>query len=185
MNEYKPNSHKSKEEAKVKAVIKKPVKKESKLAKIFTAEDVQNVKSYVIYDILIPKVRETIDKMITEATHMLFLGSPTATSTDSSGRSYTKYYRSSDRESRNAYDRSAYDIRTPKFYTEIDANDALDQLSDMLDRYGMVRVADLYDLMGWKFNHTDNNYGWRDLRTARIIRERDQYILKLPRVVCL
>ena len=137
----------------------------------------------LIYDILIPKIRETVDKMITEGSHMIFLGSPDAKSADTS-RSYTKYYRGSE-SGRSAYDRSAYDIRTPKFYTEIEANDVLDQLEDMLDRYGLVRVGDLYDLMGWKFNHTDNNYGWRDLRTARIVRERDQYILKLPRVVCL
>lgn len=165
-----------------KSIPRKPAKKESAFSKIFTAEDARNVKSYLVYDILIPKVREMIDKMITEGSHMIFLGSPDAKSADSS-RSYTKYYRSE--SGRSSYDRSAYDIRTPKFYTEIEANDVLDQLEDMLDRYGIVRVGDLYDLMGWKFNHTDNNYGWRDLRTARIVRERDQYILKLPRVVCL
>ena len=157
-----------------KSASKKPVKKESVFSKIFTADDARNVKSYLIYDILIPKIRETVDKMITEGSHMIFLGSPDAKSADTS-RSYTKYYRSE--SGRNSYDRSAYDIRTPKFYTEIEANDVLDQLEDMLDRYGLVRVGDLYDLMGWKQNHTDNNYGWRDMRTARIVRERDQYIL--------
>lgn len=186
MEEFKPNSNKAKAEAKKadeKPAVKKSVKKESKLAKIFTADDFRNVKSYVIYDILIPKVRETIDKMITEGAHMLFLGSPDAKSAETN-RSYTKYYRSADRE-KSTYDRSAYNIRPLIFYTEIEANDVLDQLCDILDRYGLVRVADLYDLMGWKFNHTDNNYGWRDLRTARIVRERDQYILKMPRPVCL
>lgn len=165
-----------------KSASKKPVKKESVFSKIFTAEDARNVKSYLIYDILIPKIRETVDKMITEGSHMIFLGSPDAKSADTT-RSYTKYYRSE--SGRSAYDRSAYDIRTPKFYKEIEANDVLDQLEDVLDRCGLVRVADLYDLMGWNFNYTDNNYGWRDLRTARIVRERDQYILKLPRPVCL
>ena len=179
--ENKPNTSPKKEEKS--SAQKTPAKKESVFSKIFTAEDARNVKSYLIYDILIPKIRETVDKMITEGSHMIFLGSPDAKSADTS-RSYTKYYRGSE-SGRSAYDRSAYDIRTPKFYTEIEANDVLDQLEDILDRYGLVRVGDLYDLMGWKFNHTDNNYGWRDLRTARIVRERDQYILKLPRVVCL
>ena len=184
MENNKPNpSPKEEASSAQKTPAKKPAKKESVFSKIFTAEDARNVKSYLIYDILIPKIRETVDKMITEGSHMIFLGSPDAKSADTS-RSYTKYYRGSE-SGRSAYDRSAYDIRTPKFYTEIEANDVLDQLEDMLDRYGLVRVGDLYDLMGWKFNHTDNNYGWRDLRTARIVRERDQYILKLPRVVCL
>ena len=188
MENNKPNPSPKEEKASDQKTLakkpapKKPVKKAPMFSKIFTADDARNVKSYLIYDILIPKVREMIDKMITEGSHMIFLGSPDAKSADSS-RSYTKYYRSE--SGRSSYDRSAYDIRTPKFYTEIEANDVLDQLGDMLDRYGLVRVGDLYDLMGWKFNHTDNNYGWRDLRTARIVRERDQYILKLPRVVCL
>ena len=84
---------------------KKPVKKAPMFSKIFTADDARNVKSYLIYDILIPKVREMIDKMITEGSHMIFLGSPDAKSAETN-RSYTKYYRSADRE-KSTYDRSA------------------------------------------------------------------------------
>mgnify|MGYP006874877087 FL=1 len=49
----------------------------------------------------------------------------------------------------------------------------------------MVSVADLYDLVGITGKVTDNNFGWTDLRNASVTRDRDGYLINLPRAIAL
>jgi len=45
----------------------------------------------------------------------------------------------------------------------------------------MVTVADLYELTGIASSHTDNKWGWTELRGARAVRTRDgHFLLDLP-----
>ena len=55
-------------------------------------------------------------------------------------------------------------------------------MDELIDTYGQVSVADLYDLVGKSCNYTDNNYGWTNLRNAEPVRVRDGYMLKMPKV---
>ena len=52
-----------------------------------------------------------------------------------------------------------------------------------MDTYGLVRVADLKDLVGISDNYTDNKYGWTNIRNAEIVRVRDGYMIKMPKAV--
>lgn len=56
-------------------------------------------------------------------------------------------------------------------------------MQDLIDTYGMVSVADLYDLVGINGSYTDNKYGWTHLRSADVQRVRDGYLLKLPKAL--
>ena len=56
-------------------------------------------------------------------------------------------------------------------------------LDELIETYGLVRVADLYDLVGITGNYTDNKYGWMNIRNAEIMRVRDGYMIKMPRAV--
>ena len=63
-----------------------------------------------------------------------------------------------------------------------DAEAVLDTMNDIIDRYGTVSVADLYDLAQVpNDNFTMNRYGWTNISGAYAHRVRDGYILKLPR----
>ena len=64
-----------------------------------------------------------------------------------------------------------------------EAQDVLDRMDELMDTYGLVRVADLYDLVGITGNYTDNKYGWTNIRNAEIVRVRDGYMIKMPRAV--
>jgi hypothetical protein len=66
------------------------------------------------------------------------------------------------------------------FQTRGEAMDILDRLSTILSDYGIVTVADLYDMCGLKSQYTYNNYAWKDLSTAGISLTRDGYLLNLP-----
>ena len=62
----------------------------------------------------------------------------------------------------------------------------LDQMREMVDResgYGLVTVADMYDMAGLSVPYTARNYGWFNLRTAEVMRGHDGYFLKLPRAM--
>ena len=65
-----------------------------------------------------------------------------------------------------------------------DAEAVLSSMEDVIDQYGVVSIADLFDLAEVSnSNYAMNNYGWTDLRTANVVRVRDGYILKLPRAL--
>ena len=68
-------------------------------------------------------------------------------------------------------------------YSEGEAEDVLSRMDELIDTYGVVSVADLYDLVGISCNYTDNKYGWTNLRNAEPVRVRDGYMLKLPKAL--
>lgn len=58
-------------------------------------------------------------------------------------------------------------------------------MDELIEIYGMVSVADLYDLVGITGNYTDNKYGWTNIRNAEPVHVRDGYMLRLPKVTSL
>ena len=58
-------------------------------------------------------------------------------------------------------------------------------LEDMIDQYDIASVADLYDLVGIVGSYTDNKYGWTSVRSARIERVRDGYVIRMPKALPL
>ena len=56
-------------------------------------------------------------------------------------------------------------------------------MDEMMEEYGIVRVADLFDLVGITGDYTDNKYGWTNIRNAEVVRVRDGYKIKMPRAM--
>ena len=199
MTEYKANSHRVKEEQKSKEVVKKDIqpvakaktKKKSevkKFADVFIAEDITSVKDYIVNDVLIPAAKKAISDIITNGIDMILYGEAKGRDRRRDGGSrvsYTKYYeRDRDREyDRGRTRRSVYDYDDIILDTRGEAEDVLNRMDDLIDAYGMVSVADLYDLVGVSGNYTDNKYGWTNLRNAEVRRTRDGYLLKLPKAL--
>ena len=196
MAEYKSNSHRSKEtekpqeeRKKIEPVAQGKAKKKSsgrKMADVFVAEDVTSVKDYIVMDVLVPAVKKALSDIITNGIDMLLYGETKSKSRGSESRvSYTSYYKSRDRD----YERGArtrargYDYDDIILDTRREAEEVLDRMDDLLDTYGVVSVADLYDLVGITGNYTDNKYGWTNLRNADVQRVRDGYLLKLPKAL--
>lgn len=200
MTDYKANSHKVREEQKqqdvverkkIEPIAKGKAKKKSevkKFADVFIAEDVSSVKDYIVNDVLIPAAKKAISDIITNGIDMILYGETKGRdrrSSSSSRVSYTKYYeRDRDRDyDRNRTRRSVYDYDDIILDTRGEAEDVLNRMDDLIDTYGMVSVADLYDLVGIQGNYTDNKYGWTNLRNAEVRRTRDGYLIKLPKAL--
>ena len=55
-------------------------------------------------------------------------------------------------------------------------------MKELIERYKVVTVADLYDLADISTdNYMSNKRGWIDLRNAEVVRIRDGYVIKLTK----
>lgn len=209
MTEFPSNSHKYKEEQKKKAqqgslpekrvdkVVTGAVKTRkksglSKFAENFISEDATSVKSYVFMEVLIPAIKKLVSDVVTDGISMILYGETGHTkkrgTASSSYVSYRGYYDDRDRKSdRFAEPRTKdrFDTSEIIFGTRGDAEIVLEQLGEALDRYGVVRVNDLYDLAGISAPYTGNRYGWSNIRSAEVLPTRDGYIIKMPRPMAL
>jgi len=202
MDDYMPNSHKFKEEQKAASTEKKKVEKVvtgvakvkkksevSKLKDIFISEDASNVKSYIVMDVLVPAIKKAVADIVTNGIDMILYGETghSKRSSSSSKVSYRSYYDRRDDDRRYDRDRGrvkqGYDYDDVIIETRGEAEAVISRMDEIVDMYGRVSVADLYDLVGITGNYTDNNYGWTNLASAEPIRVRDGYIIKLPKAM--
>lgn len=193
MDDFAPNSYKSKNESKlltekklekvVNGVVKS--KKRSSLQKftdIFISEDIEDVKRYIFEEVIIPAVKDTI----LDATKALLGVKGKSKNSTASKISYRSYY-----EKENDRDYNTYRNKVRYDYDEIvlnnrgDAEEVLSRMDELISVYGLVSVADFYDLVGKTGDYTDNKYGWTNLRNASVVRVRDGYTIKLPKAIQL
>ena len=66
-----------------------------------------------------------------------------------------------------------------------DAEEVLTRLLDFIDNYGIVSIAEFYDMIGFETSYADFKYGWEELGQAVVTRVRDGYVLHLPRPIQL
>lgn len=192
MEEYKNNSIKSKsgETKKVDKVINGTAKRKKKneaqkFADVFISEDVNNVKSYILLDVLVPAVKKAISDIVVNGIDMILYGETGHTKKSNGTKpSYRNYYESNNTSSSTR--RSIYTFDNIILSNRAEAEEVLDGMSDILNQYGTVSVADMYDLVGISGSYTDNKYGWTDIRSAEVVRERDGgYTIKLPKALPL
>ena len=201
---YPPNSHKYKgeqktastEEKRVQKVAKGPVKTKKnevrKIADIFISEDVSNVKNYIFMDVLVPAIKKAIYDIVTNGIDMFLYGGTGKAKSSSGGAkvSYRNFYDqknsgSSYRGSENVTSRNGFDYEDLVFSNRGDAELVKQQMKDIIARYGVVTIADMYEMADPNLTapYTSHKYGWMDVSGAEAMRVRDGYILKLPRAV--
>jgi len=200
MAEYPDNSHSARErkqdgaslpEKRLEKVVsgETRTRKKNEVKKflnIFIPEDVENVKSYILMDVIVPGIKNALADV---GSIMLFgeAGHIGGRRDKGSRVSYQKYYNDR-RDDRRDYARpraaAGFEYDDIVFEDRGDAALVLDQLESAIANYGLASVADLYDLAGITCrSYTANKYGWTDIRAAKVLRTRDGYILQLPRTV--
>ena len=197
--DYKPNSNRFKEQQKETPAEKKKIekvvsgkvktKKKSeirKLSDVFISEDIGNVKSYILFDILLPAAKKAISDVIRNGTDMILYGSSGGKrSSNASKVSYRSYY-DNDRRSYEHRNRSVYDYDDIIFDSRGEAEDVLEKMDELIETYDAVSVSDFYELAGISGDYTGNKYGWTDIHTAKVVRvSGDGYMIKLPRAIPL
>lgn len=174
------------------------VKKKSEFRKFvdnFITDDLNSVRDYWIKDVIVPNVVDTIEDIVVGGIRTLLRGE--SGRRDSRDRrssygspSYINYTRFSDRRDdrsrRDEQPRRGYDQGCVVVGSRADAEAVIEQMDGIMETYGMVRVADLYDLVGMSANYTDNNYGWTNIRNAEPVRLRDGgWEIRMPKAIPL
>lgn len=182
-----------------KPIVKGHVKKKTSIFKSvrdeFIAEDAPTVGSYLLYDILLPALKDLVLDIGHGAIDSAFGGE--GRGYRSRGRnhggsyiSYNRYYDDRDRRRRDRDDeryesrRRSRDFDDFVFDRREDAEDVLDRMCDYLERFDDVPVSYFYDLLGETVpgDFTSDDWGWTNLAGARVRKVRGGYIIDLPKV---
>lgn len=182
MTNYPGNSNKPKETQKknIKPAVKKRTrtKKKGFFSRWANMLIVDGARDNALEELIIP----TIDNAIISIVGYFFGGKKASSS--SSKTPYRQAYQERDTHPINktglaksfTYDDILFDDRN-------DAEAVIEGMDECIKQYGIVSVLDMYDLANIPLNgnYTARNYGWTNIRAARIIRMSDGYLLKMPR----
>lgn len=176
-----------------KVIAKKP-SLGRKFKDVFLTDEVDDVKGYILLDVIIPSIKDLICDAITGTLDMIFYGGRRGRSSrKSQGGGYTSYgsYYAGNKASYSkpqARDNGpGYSVNELIVETRDQARDLLGEMVDIIKDYGTVSVSNLYELAGRQdlIRFTDESWGWDDLRTATYRKVRDGYLLILPKVISL
>ena len=142
----------------------------------FLGDDVKSVSDFLVWDVVVPAVKNTISDMVTTGVNRLLFGenrAPLSTArTDHT--SYSRVYRDrGDASSRNrgfVKPVGQYDFSRIVIQSRTEAEEVLNNLDRTIEEYDGVSKE-----------YTDDRWGWRDLRGASIMRVAEGYVINLPR----
>lgn len=181
---YPTNSNRSKEPKEITPVAKARVKRESTAKKVIgeiVREDVRSVGETVLWDVVIPAVKNLIADTVTRGIESMLYGGASRPRSRTSYSDYSGYSRpkaARDRPAERRERRSAEPERNEIIFdTRSDAIDVIDRMSDLIDQYGQASLADLNALIGASSNFIDDNWGWTDMGSFNVRQVRDGFML--------
>lgn len=205
-SEFPPNSHSSKEakgeeKKKVEPVVTNKVTQRKKtlgkrFKEHFTGPDSVSVLDYMINDLAIPAAKEMFADVVTGGLERRLFGTEAPRGrrrhVGGGGNPYgnVNYHqagRSGPRREAPARSKSHHDFGEFVLATRAEGEEAVTMMYMLLEQYGVVTVAELYDLLDVSSSFTDHKWGWYDLQGTRVSRARGGggYVLNLPGTVPL
>ena len=192
-----PEEKTERKKPKINKVISGTVEKKKSLGgllkAIFFAEDITDVKDYVLTEVIYPSIRQGMADVFTRTANMLFLGEDGDYRSGRGGKddykSYSGYY-----ERKNGRRSEVKTVKPSrlipediKFRTRLDAERALDALIDLTEEYDLASVMDFFQLVGEIGEVVDDKFGWYkgDLRSAKVRPKNGGFYIDLPRPVSL
>ena len=167
----------------------------------FFGGDFRSAAEYLAAEVLLPEARRIIVEMAWKGTERVVFGDSKARPRDSvygpnTRFDYTSFGRDPrerrssgrSRERANLPDQSTRPgVRRERasdqdliFTDRESAQRVIEALSLIIDKYEIVSVADLHELVGMPTVHTDQKWGWDRLVDVHIRQVREGYLLELP-----
>lgn len=87
----------------------------------------------------------------------------------SRGRDYTDYSKRSEKPLHYRSENVSNVVRVIEFDSANDANEVLSYMIDSIEQYGLVTVADFYELSDVASKFTDHQFGWTNLDGVRVV----------------
>ena len=157
------------------------------VAGLIISDEIENVKKHILLDVLVPSIKKAISEAFSSGINMLLYGEdvPDSKKRNPSRINYQSCYsKPVDRRDEVGAFRTEYSYDEIILDTRQKAVEVLTCMDELICTYGTVSIADMYEMMDLSIGtHTDQKYGWTDLRNASAVRVRDGYMLKLPRAI--
>ena len=156
------------------AVAKAEIKKKTfgeKFKEVFIGEDIQNVGDYILKEVVVPTIKNTIVDIIQNGISLLIFGESNNKGRRRDGQyvSYGSYSSNSSSNRRRDDRRDNYSNKGDLiFNSRSDAQAVFDRMLDIVDTYGACTVGNYYELADIPSNYQDRKWGWTDLRYADI-----------------
>lgn len=183
-------------------VVRRKKSRTKRLKELFMGDDEGSITEYVLADMIIPALKDLVADVIIGSTERKLFGGDmvrggrrsyrgrpgphinygaVSRGRDPVGRASGRYDREDPRDRQIRGARARHDFDEIVIETLSEANEVLTQMYDLLERYEVVTVSDLYELLGVSGNFTDERYGWTNLMGSRVSRARGGgYVLDLP-----
>lgn len=154
-----------------------------KMIKAFFADDIQDIKSYLLWDKIVPGVKNLIldglEKMFFKEVRRRRDG---RSGYDYSNSSYRYYYdgKSNDRNSgtsRPKETQDKVDCRNVVLTYREDAENLIRRMKQLIREDGEITVAQMFDLIESPSDYIDNNWGWTDERDIGMRRISNGYLI--------
>ena len=199
--DFPPNSHKDKKnipEKNLQKVItgeviqrRKPFGR--KFKDVFFGGDFKTAIAYVYTEIFVPSLRNMMADAGKGAIDRVFYGESRYPSSRMNQQiaGQVQYNRISNlgRDPRSVYlpDQPPHrvggrrsDQREIILASREDAEMVLEQLTDIIDKYQVASLSDLYAILGLESSHVDQKWGWYTVAASAIRQIRDGWLLDLP-----
>lgn len=161
----------------------------NKFVDFIIGDDSKNVFSYLWNDILVPAAKNMLFDMIRDGAEMRIFGEVRnrGVRNRQTGTyvSYDQISRDRDRREPRTHERKLSKPDEVLIEDRAEAEEVLSRMYDYWETYGIVSLAEYYDLVGVAGDFTDNKWGWDNLKGSRILRVRDGYIVDLPKMIPL
>lgn len=176
----------------VKTMVKeKPMRR--RVAEAFISNERGNIKDHVIFDVVIPAIKNALSDTVSDAINLLLFGERKRGSKSSSRTPYGSFWASSVSEDR---ERSRINESSSKssmgryldacWESKEDANEVLNCMMEIMENYRKVTVADFYGLIddpkNFPIESVHNKWGWKSLAAVSVVKTSNGYYgLSLPR----
>lgn len=175
-------------------VVQKPKNLGRRFKDVFFGGDTKQAAKFVASDVLLPAMRNLIVDMVTKGAERMIYGESNYRRRGP-GVNYGAHYQLNPSAQRNPFDprtaaptvsgvprgrQNRHEINDVVLSSREEADLVVERLSDILEKYDVVSLADLYDLLGLQTSHIDNKWGWTYINNVPVRQIRQGYLLELP-----
>lgn len=153
----------------------------------FVGDDKRGLGDYLIFDIIVPAVKNTLYDLITGGANRALYGTVRQNTQPGNqpGLGRINYNQISKvivggSQAVQSGSKSASTYEDLLLPNRAQAELVLSRLDDIISQYNIATVTDLYELCSITGNFVDDMWGWTDLRGADIRPARGGFLLQLP-----
>ena len=170
----------------------------------FYEESGGSVMKYVFVNVFVPAIKKLVVDSVTNAVNVWLYGSEATTKKTSTSKyswggsniiNYNDISKNGQPKPVEKVRLSVFDYENVSFRNRGIAELVLNEMTEILDQYPIVTVADFLDICTSEYQKdvqvfnvrssepTDHNYGWNDLSTAKVVPTwNGDFVIKFPKV---